>query len=289
MSIDNIYRKKLSFKDTFIYLKEVLLGNFWSFVKIFFLWILFASILFYAISFLPDYLVAFLSILAYIVFYLFFLAFIAQSRAFIEKTKVGTFACLKDIYKEFLHRKGFDLLELIPIALVVFLIVFFPSSIFAVPLAFIITLATIIYVVYTILAQPVLVIKKMQMFAAIRYAVSLINGYFTFVLGLIITLAFACLILYLPLTFIKTSLFIHQVLVCSAIGIELMLFAIMLTIVYTSLEIAWSIGFKNYNQENIVANQAENNHEFTEFFNRVPEVQIKESSKENEDQNLDNK
>ena len=289
MNIENIHRKKLSFKDTFIYLKEVLLGNFFGFLKMLLLWVLFAFVFFYVVPFLPDYVVALLSILAYIVFYLFYLAFIAQSRAVIEETKLGTFACLKDIYKEFLHRKGFDLLELLPIALVVFLIVFFPSSIFAVPLAFIITLATIIYVVYTILTQPVLVIKKMQMFAAIRYAVSLINGYFTFVLGLIITLAFACLVLYIPFVFIKTSFLAHKVLVCFSIGIEVMLFAIMLTIVYTNLEIAWSVGFKNYNQEDIISNRSENNHEFTEFFNRVPEVQIKEYSKESEDQNLDDK
>ena len=167
------------------------------------------------------------------------------------------------------------------IYLVIFLIVFFPSSIFAIPLAFIITLATLIYVNWTILAQPVIVIKKMPMFAAIRYSVSLINGYFTFVLGLIITLAFACMVLYIPFIFIKTSLFLHQILVCFCVGVEVMLFAIMLTIVYTNLEIAWSIGFKNYEDEAFLDNSTKTeNHEFTEFFNSVPEVQIKEEPEE---------
>lgn len=291
MNLDNLRNQKLVFKDTFIYLREVFLCNYFNFLKLLLLWILFSFSIFYGINFLPEYLVALSMIFAYIVFYLFYLAFILQSRLTIDNNKIGIFACLKEVAKGFFKRKGLDLIALIPVALIVFLTVFFPSSIFAIPLAFIITLAMIIFSAYTVFTQPVLVIKKMTMFAAIRYAISLMSGYFTFVLGLIITFAFACLILYIPLIFIKTSLVVHQTLVASLIGAEVMLFAIMLTIIYTNLEIAWSVGFKNYEEDSVLNNTpAENNHEFTEFFNRVPEVQIKEDAKEdtkeNENKNL---
>lgn len=284
MQIDSLRTEKLTFKNTFFYLKEVFLGNFVNFLKLLSMWILFSAVFFFLANFLPDSLVAILSVVAYVVFYLFYLAFISQSRATINMEKVGVLSSLKDVYEGFLDRKAFDLVEIIPISLIFFLISFFPSSIFAIPIAFIMTLATIFFVFYTILAQPVMVIKKMSMFNSVKKGISLINGYFTFTLGLIMTFVICSLIIYWIFSYIRPTLFIHQVLTASVIGGEIMLFAIMITIIYTNLEVAWSTGFKTYAQGNtLLDNPEETNHEFTEFFKKVPEMEIKEDSEKQED------
>lgn len=279
MKLDNLRSNELTFSDTFCYLREILFLNFSNFLKLFCLWVLFSFILVYCLRFFPVYFVVLSFIFAYIVFYLFYLTAIIQSRAQIDKKKIGVFKGLKEVSKGFIKRKGLDLLELLPAAIVVFLIVFFPSGIFAIPLAFIITLATIIFIVYTILAQPVVVIKKIAMFPAARYSMNLISGYLSFVIGLIATLAFACLILYIPFTFIKMPLFWYEFLLTSLAGIEVILFAILLTIVYTNLEIAWSIGFR-IEEINPSETQQENPHELTELFNTAPEIKITEDIKE---------
>ena len=286
MRLDNLWTKKLTFKETFIYMKEVLYSNFVNFSKLLGMWILFCVFFFCIVRFLPDFLVAILSVFAYVIFYLFFLTFIFQSRVTIESKRVGVLSSLKEVHEDFLKRKAFDLLEIIPIAIVFFLIVFFPSNIFAIPIAFVMALTIIIYLSYTILAQPVMVIKKMSMFTSIKKSTNLISGYFTFVFGLIITFIFCALIIYLPFSYIRPSLYIHQVLIASVIGADVMLFAIMLTVIYTNLEVAWSTGFKTYEQGSVLSNELEEtNHEFTEFFKKIPEVEIKEDNKESEDLN----
>ena len=58
----------------------------------------------------------------------------------LHKTREGALSSLKEVHEDFLRRKAFDLLEIIPIAIAFFLIVFFPSNIFAVPIAFIMAL-----------------------------------------------------------------------------------------------------------------------------------------------------
>ena len=74
----------------------------------------------------------------------------------------------------------------------------------------------------------------------------------------------------------------HYFCIVSLVGIEVFLFAIMLTVIYTNLEVAWSVGFKNYEEkQSWDTNRSENNHELTELFNSVPEIQIKEEDKEN--------
>ena len=281
MKIENLRLRKLTFRDTFLFVKEVLFSNFLKFFELLCLWVIFSFVLLYVVRFFSDYIDALFFLIAYIVFYLFYLTFIAQSRAAIDKTQIDLKKTIKDVFDGFLTRRGLDLLELIPAVIVVFLIAFFPSNIFAIPLAFIITLATLVFVAWTILVQPVVVIKKIAVVPAIRYSINLISGYFPFVLGLILTLAIGCLIFYLPFAFIKTSIFFHKFFILSFAGIEVMLFAIMLTIVYTNLEIAWSIGFKNRATDFPKENKQENNHEFTEFFNSVPEIKIEEEKKEN--------
>lgn len=290
MEMDILRLKRLTFKNTFIFVKNILFANFLNFSKLFCLWVLFALLLSYAIQAFSDYFVAFSFILAYIVFYLFYLSFIVQSRAVIDKNKLGIFTTIKEVSSGFISRKGLDLLVLIPAVVVIFLIVFFPSSIFAVPLAFVITLTALICFSYIVLTQPVLVIKKMAIEPAIKYSMNLISGYFTFVLGLMLTLLIACTVLYLPFIFIKTSSFLHHFFIISMSGIEILLFAIMLTVVYTNLEIAWSVGFKNYVEGDFVPlNLPENNHEFTEFFNSVPEVKIQEDTTDTESKDLEDK
>lgn len=284
MKIENLRLRKLTFRDTFLFVKEVLFSNFLKFFELFCFWVIFSFVLLYVVRFFSDYIDALLFLLAYIIFYLFYLTFIAQSRAVIDKKQIGLIKTIKDVFDGFLNRRGLDLLELIPAVIVVFLIAFFPSNIFAIPLAFIITLATIIFVAWTILVQPVVVIKKIAVIPAIKYSISLISGYFPFVLGLIFILAIGCLIFYLPFVFIKTSILFHKFFILSFIGIEVMLFAIMLTIVYTNLEVAWSIGFKSRTTDFPKDNTQENNHEFTEFFNNVPEIKIEEENKDNSEE-----
>ena len=284
MKLDILRVKKLTFKDTFIYMKEVFLNNFVNFSKMLGIWIAFCIFLFIVVEFLPDFAVAILSVFAYIIFYLFYLAFIAQSRATIDTKRIGVMASLKEVYEDFMTRKAFDLLEIIPIALVLFLIIFFPSSIFAIPIAFIMALATIIFLCYTVLAQPVMVIKKTPMFTAIKKSINLITGYFTFVFGLMMAFILCSLIIYLLFSYIKVSAFAHHVLTSSVIGVEIMFFAIMLAVIYTNLEVAWSTGFKTYEQGSVLSNELEEtNHEFTEFFNKIPEVEIKEEENEEEE------
>ncbi|MBR4508508.1 MAG: hypothetical protein IKP23_03440, partial [Elusimicrobiaceae bacterium] len=256
-------------------MKEVFLNNFVNFSKMLGIWIAFCIFLFIVVEFLPDFAVAILSVFAYIIFYLFYLAFIAQSRATIDTKRIGVMASLKEVYEDFMTRKAFDLLEIIPIALVLFLIIFFPSSIFAIPIAFIMALATIIFLCYTVLAQPVMVIKKTPMFTAIKKSINLITGYFTFVFGLMMAFILCSLIIYLLFSYIKVSAFAHHVLTSSVIGVEIMFFAIMLAVIYTNLEVAWSTGFKTYEQGSVLSNELEEtNHEFTEYFNKIPEVEI---------------
>ena len=284
MKLDILRVKKLTFKDTFIYMKEVFLNNFVNFSKMLGIWIAFCIFLFIVVEFLPDFAVAILSVFAYIIFYLFYLAFIAQSRATIDTKRIGVMASLKEVYEDFMTRKAFDLLEIIPIALVLFLIIFFPSSIFAIPIAFIMALATIIFLCYTVLAQPVMVIKKTSMFTAIKKSINLITGYFTFVFGLMMAFILCSLIIYLLFSYIKISAFVNHVLTSAVIGVEIMFFAIMLTVIYTNLEVAWSTGFKTYEQGSVLSNELEEtNHEFTEFFNKIPEVEIKEEENEEEE------
>lgn len=282
MKLGTLRDKKLNFKDTFLYTGEILFLNFLNFFKLYFLWVLFSFFLVYTIGYLSDYFVGLFFILAYTVFYLFYLSVIAQSRAVIDETEMGVFSSLKRAFAGFINRKGVDLLELLPTVLVIFLLVFFPSSIVAVPLAFILILATIAFTIYTILTQPVVVIKKIGMLFAIRYGISLISGYFIFVASLLASLAIACSVLYIPLIFIKTNLLLHYFSIISLAGIEVFLFAIMLTVIYTNLEVAWSVGFRNYEEKQLWdATKSEDSHELTELFNTVPEVQIKEENKEN--------
>lgn len=284
MKLDILRVKKLTFKDTFIYMKEVFLNNFVNFSKMLGIWIAFCIFLFIVVELLPDFAVAILSVFAYIIFYLFYLAFIAQSRATIDTKRIGVMASLKEVYEDFMTRKAFDLLEIIPIALVLFLIIFFPSSIFAIPIAFIMALATIIFLCYTVLAQPVMVIKKTPMFTAIKKSINLITGYFTFVFGLMMAFILCSLIIYLLFSYIKISAFVNHVLTSAVIGVEIMFFAIMLAVIYTNLEVAWSTGFKTYEQGSVLSNELEEtNHEFTEFFNKIPEVEIKEEENEEEE------
>lgn len=284
MELDNIRSKELTFKETFIYMKEVLFLNFLNFLKIFIFWILFAFLFSFCVSIISDELVVLIVlsiIFAYVIFYLLYLTFISQARTTIDKEKQSVISCFKQIFDGFLGRKGLDLLQLVPAIFVISLVVFFPSSVFAIPLAFLVILAMLIFACYTILMQPILVIKKSKITrSTFSYSVSLINGHLTFVIGLVLTLAIACLVLYIPFVFIDLSYFWHYALFLVALGVEVLLFAIMLTVVYTNLEVAWSVGFKKYNTENIVAYNPENNHEFTEFFNSVPEIQIKEENKE---------
>ncbi len=291
MRLDILRIKKLTFKDTFIYVKEIVSSNVLNFLKLLGMWVLFSFFLFCIARLLPDFLIAILSVFAYIVFYLFYLAFIAQARATIDAKRITPLSSLQEVYKGFMARKALDLLEIIPIALIILLVGFFPSSIFAVPIAFIITLAMFIYVSYTILAQPAMVIKKLSMLDSVKNATSLINGYFTFVFSLIMIFALCALIIYLPFVFIKTSLFVHQVLMAALIGVEVMLFAIMLTVVYTNLEIAWSTGFKTYEQGSVSDSLEDTNHDFTELFTKVPEVEIKEEiqTKEQKEEDLTDK
>ena len=282
MKLENLRTKQLTFKDTFLYLKEVLVLNRSKFLAIFFLWFLFALLLTVIIRFSYDYIAAFSTVIAYVVFYIFYLNFIAQTRAIIDDNKISIWTSFKDVSNGFISRKGLDLLELLPIGIAILLIVFFSSSIVAVPLAFIIVLATFIFISYTIFAQPVVVIKKMKILPAVRYSINLISGSFSFVVGLIAALAFICLLLYIPCSFIKLPAFWHQFLVIFVSGTEGMFIAILITIVYTNLEVAWSVGFKSHDYEYFGSeNKPENNHEFTEFFNSVPEVKIKEEDKEN--------
>lgn len=284
MELDNLRAKELTFKNTFIDMKEVFFLNFFNFLKIFICWVMFSFLLAFLIKFFNEYFIVLSMILAYTFFYLLYLTFIRQTRYVIDKEQQGVFFSFKQVLNGFLSRKGLDLLELIPALLVIFLVLFFPSSIFAIPLAFIITLLTLILASYAILVQPVVAIKELTIIPAVRYSVSLINGYLTFVLGLVLTLAIACSVLYIPLAFIKLTYALHYALVLSVLGIEFMLFAIMLTIVYTNLEVAWSVGFKSFNNGDVVYyKQQENNHEFTEFFNRIPEVKISEENKDNFD------
>lgn len=279
MKLDNLRAKELTYKDTFFYVKEVLLLNYKNFLKLLCLWVLFAFLLLYVRKFLSDNFVAFSFILGYMVFYLFYLSFIEQARMAIDKHKENIFISLKNVFTGFMDRKGLDLLELLPAVVVIFLIVFFPSSIFAIPLAFIITLATIVFVAYTIVSQPIVVIKKINMIPAVRYSISLISGYFSFVMGLITSLALACLILYIPCIFIKLSAFWHHFLILTYAGIEVLLFAVMLTIVYINLEVAWSVGFRKYEDEDFTpVNSKDDDHEFTEFFNNVPEIKVNSDS-----------
>ena len=145
-------------------------------------------------------------------------------------------------------------------------------------------LATIIFLCYTVLAQPVMVIKKTPMFTAIKKSINLITGYFTFVFGLMMAFILCSLIIYLLFSYIKVSAFAHHVLTSSVIGVEIMFFAIMLAVIYTNLEVAWSTGFKTYEQGSVLSNELEEtNHEFTEFFNKIPEVEIKEEENEEEE------
>ncbi len=278
MGLENLRVRELTFKDTFIYMKAILLLNFLNFLKIFICWAVFAFLLSFLIKFFNEYFVVLSVILAYTFFYLLYLTSIRQTRFVIDNEKQSVFACFKQVSNGFLSRKGLDLLELIPALLVIFLVVFFPSSVFAIPFAFVVTLVTLILAAYAILVQPVVVIKKIAIIPAVRYSASLISGYLTFVIGLILTLAIACLLLYIPFIFIHLSSAWHYALVLSVIGIEALLFAIMLTVVYTNLEVAWSVGFKTYNTANVVTYKEDNNHEFTEFFNTIPEVKISEES-----------
>lgn len=286
MEIDTLRAKKLTFKDTFIYVKEILFLNFFNFIKILFFWFLLAFLFSFSFKASLAYFVVFCIIIAYVSFYLLYLTFISQARATIDKKKRNVFFCFKKVSGGFFKRKGLDLLQLVPAILVISLVMFFPSSIFAIPLAFIITLATLIFAAYTIFVQPVVVIRKLAIIPAIRYSITLISGYLTFVIGLIFTLAIACAFIYIPLIFIPLSSIMHLALGLSLLGIDILLFAIMITVVYTNLEVAWSVGFKNYSMENVSAYNPESNHEFTEFFNKVPEVQIKDENKENENLNL---
>ena len=93
MKLENLRTKQLTFKDTFLYLKEVLVLNRTKFLAIFFLWFLFTLLLTVIIRFSYDYIAAFSTVIAYVVFYIFYLNFAAKRLHFLPFLLIFQFYC----------------------------------------------------------------------------------------------------------------------------------------------------------------------------------------------------